>query len=107
MLLSDLSVIESMLESYKFTAEEFIEDDGSVTLSLVEIDLVVNGKDKHEAILNMAKDIIRYSEDYYEFFDEWYNAPNRRQHLPYVFKSLIINDVKKIGDLITCLPGRI
>ncbi|MCL2108611.1 MAG: hypothetical protein FWH20_04605 [Oscillospiraceae bacterium] len=108
MLLSGLDIIEIMLEAYKFTADEYIEDDGSVTLSLVEMDLVDNGKTKEEAIHNLAKDILEYAADYYQlFFDDWSVSTNRRAHLPFVFKALILNDIEKIGELIQCRPGEI
>jgi hypothetical protein len=108
MLLCDLKVIESLLEAYKFTAEEFTEGDGSVTLSLNEIDLIENGKDKQEALLNLSKGILEYAEEYYGlFFDEWSSSPNRRVHLPYVFKALIKGDAKSIGEVIECRPGKI
>ena len=106
MLLSDLKIIENMLEAYTFTAEEFVEDDGSVTLSLNEIDLVENGKNKKEALFKMAKGILEYSEDYYKEFSYW-AVGDRRAHIPYVFKTLIINELEKIGGLITCRPGKI
>jgi len=107
MLLSDLNVIEEMLSVYTFTAITYIEDDGSVTLALKEIDLAENGKDEQAAVNKMAQAILEYSEDYYREFTLWYSAPNRRQHLPYVMKALIINDTDKIGELIICRPGEI
>ena len=106
LFLSDLKVIETMLEAYKFTADEYIEDDGSVTLSLVEIDLVDNGKTKEEAIHNLADYILNYAEDYYEEFNFWAKG-ERVLHIPYILKALLLNDVKKIGELITCRPGEI
>ena len=107
MLLSDLNVIEEMLSVYTFTAITYIEDDGSVTLALKEIDLAENGKDEQTAVNKMAQAILEYSEDYYREFTLWYSAPNRKQHLPYVMKALIINDTDKIGELIICRPGEI
>ena len=106
MFLAEISLIENLLSAYHFSADEFIEEDGSVTLSLNEIDLVENGKNKNEALFNMAKSILDYSEDYYNEFSYW-AAGNRKGHIPYVFKALIINNVEKIGELITCRPGKI
>ena len=106
MFLAEISLIENLLSAYNFSADEFIEDDGSVTLSLNEIDLVENGKNKDEALFNMAKSILEYSEDYYNDFPYW-AVGNRKAHIPYVFKALIINNVEKIGELITCHPRKI
>ena len=104
MLLSDVNIIENFLEAYKFTADMFAEDDGSVTLSLAEIDLVENGADEEQALKKMARAILEYSKDYYNGFSYW-AAGNRKAHIPYVFKALILNDEEKIGGLITCRPG--
>jgi len=107
MMLSDINVVENMLSAYVFTAEKFIEPDGSVTLGLNEIDLVENAQSEESAIVKMAHSILEYAEDYYSNFALWYAAPNRKQHLPYVIKALIINDTNKIGEMITCHHGKI
>jgi hypothetical protein len=99
-------VFGCLLSAYKFTANKYIEDDGSVTLGLIELDLAENGKDEQEAIKKIAQAILEYSEDYYNEFDIWSSAPNRKSHIPYVFKSLLLNDIEKIGGLITCRPGK-
>ena len=49
MWFSNLDTMSEILSAYHFTAQRFVEDDGSVTLSLNEIDLVENGKDEQEA----------------------------------------------------------
>ena len=105
MMLADIDFLMVLLESYTFSAKVFNEDDDSVTLELNEIDLVANGKDEEEAKKNMAQEIIDYAEDFYREFNYWSIAPNRKAHIPYVFKALILDDVKKIGDLILCQSG--
>jgi len=100
-------MLEIILEPYKFTARKYVEDSGSITLGLNEIDLAVNGKDEEEAIKKMAEDILEYAEDYFAEYTLFYNAPNRKHHLPYAVKALMLNDVKKIGELIECHPGEI
>jgi hypothetical protein len=106
MMLSDISVIETLLESYAFHAESFIEEDGSVTLSLDEIDLAENGVDEKDAISNLAKGILEYAEIFYEDFRVW-AVGNRKAHVPYVIKALILGDTEKIGGLISCRHGKI
>ena len=106
MVLTDLSVLENILEPYVFTADRYVEDDGSITLSLVDIDLAENGKNDEKALKKMAAAILEYAEDYYKEFHIWAKGW-RIPHIPYVFKALILNDVEKIGGLITCRPGEI
>ena len=106
MILSDIRFLEILLSEYSFSAECFTEEDGSVTLSLNEIDIVENGKSEEEAKQKLVQSIIDYAEDFYNDFKYWSSAPNRISQIPYVFKALILNDVKKIGDLIKCQDGR-
>ena len=105
MLLSDIHFIEGLLEQYTFNAELILEENGTTTISLDEIDLIENGDNEQEAILKMAYGILDYSIEYYQEFGLWYSATNRKHHLPYVFKALILNDINKIGDLIKCRHG--
>jgi len=106
MFLSDVGVLESLLAAYTFHAEVFLEDDGSTTMSLDEIDLVENGENESEALSKLATAILEYSEDYYADFALW-SKGERKAHLPYVFRSLILGDKQKIGGLIKCRRGEI
>ena len=58
-----------------------------------------------EAKKLLAQSILGYAEDYYMDFSLYSNSPNRKEHIPYVFKALIADDIKKIEDLIQCLDG--
>ncbi len=106
MILADVSFMESILAPYEFSAETLKEDDGSYTISLNEIDLVENADNLENAKMKLAKSILEYSEDFYEEFKYWSSAPNRVDHIPYVFKALIKNDPQKIGDMIRCQAGK-
>ena len=39
-------------------------------------------------------------------FPLWSAAPNRKNHIPYVLRALIINDADRIGDSIECQVGK-
>lgn len=106
MWFSNLETMEEILKAYKFTAEKFIEEDGSVTLSLNEIDLVENGIDESEARLNLGKAILEYSTDYYNDYELYSHAPNRKQHIPYIFKALIMDNPEQIGEKVECRDGK-
>lgn len=106
MWFSSLDIISELLEAYHFTAAKYIEDDSSVTLSLNEIDLIENGKDETEARLELGKAILEYSLDFYNDYDMYSHSPNRKSHIPYIFKALIIDDVQKIGEIIQCQDGK-
>lgn len=106
MWFSNLETMSEILEAYQFTAKKFIEEDGSVTLSLNEIDLVENGKDEQEARLNLANAILEYSMEYYNEYEMYSHSQNRKKHIPYIFKALIIDNSEKIGEIIQCQDGK-
>ncbi|MDE6053311.1 MAG: hypothetical protein K2G55_06040 [Lachnospiraceae bacterium] len=106
MWFSNLETMSEILEIYQFTADRYIEEDGSVTLSLNEIDLVENGKDEGEARLNLGKSILEYSIDYYNEYELYSHSPNRKKHIPYISKALIIDNPEKIGDMLQCQDGK-
>jgi len=102
---SNMHVLENILAAYSFNAETLTEDDGSITISLDEIDLVENAPDAKEAVSKLARAILEYSEDYYNDFSYW-SRGDRKTHIPYVFKALILNNIDKIGGLIKCRRGK-
>ena len=106
LFLSDIDILENLLSAYSFHANILIEDDGSVTLSLDEIDIMENASDIQSAKSKLANAILEYSKDYYKEFSYW-SKGGRNLHIPYIFKALILNDVDKIGDLIKCRRGKI
>ena len=107
MMLSNMDFVSTLLSGYEFSAKEFVEDDGSVTLSLNEMALVENAATKEEAIVILSNAILEYAADFYNEFQLYSNAPNKKSEIPYVFKALILDDVKKIGACIQCQAGRI
>ena len=106
MWFSNLETISELLEAYYFSATKYIEDDSSITLSLNEIDLVENGKDEQEARLNMGNAILEYALDSYNEYEMYSRSPNRKKHIPYIFKALIIDNPEKIGDMLQCQDGK-
>ena len=105
MVLANESLIADMLSVYDFSAAKYIEDDGSITLSLNEIDLVVNAENESSAKKALAESILEYATDYYEEFAYWSNSANRKGHIPYVLRALLLNDINKIGECIKCQAG--
>ncbi|MCL2721813.1 MAG: hypothetical protein FWD47_10815 [Treponema sp.] len=106
LFLSDLNVLENILSVYSFNAETITEEDGSITISLDEIDLIENAPDIPSAVSKLAHAILEYSEDYFNEFAYW-SRGSRKSHIPFVFKALIINNADKIGELIKCRHGKI
>lgn len=105
MWFSNLDTMVQILEAYSFTAKRFSESDGSITLSLNEIDLIENGHDEISARFALGNAILNYAFDYYKEYSFYSHSPNRRGHVPYVFKALIMDNPKEIGEIIICQDG--
>jgi hypothetical protein len=105
-LLTDIHLMTELLAAYRFTVDKYIEEDNSITLSLSEMDLAVNGINEDDARIKMAYEILEYAEDFYNEFHYWSKAPNRKKHIPYVMKALILQDVKTIGEEIVWQDGK-
>ncbi|MDR7812386.1 hypothetical protein [Lacrimispora sp.] len=96
--LSNLATMESILSIYHFTAETELEEDGSYTITSNEMDLVENGNTEEEACKKLAESILEYAQEFYEEYSLWSKAPNRKKHIPYVLKAIILSDVKQIAE---------
>lgn len=106
MWFSSLDTLYEILQVYQFTATKYVEGDGSITLSLNEIDLIENGSTEQEVRLKIGQSILEYSMDYYNEYEKYSHSPNRKGHIPYIFKALIIDDPEKIGEMIRCQNGK-
>ena len=104
--LSNIAVMSDILDNFKFTATKFVEPDYSVTLSLNEIDIIENGKSEEEARQRLARSIMEYAEEFYNNYSYYSSAPNRKSHIPYIFKVLIYDDIDRLGDNIICQDGK-
>ena len=103
--LSDVQTMSEILNGYLFTAERFVEEDNSITLSLNEIDLIENAATEAQAKIVLAQSIMEYAAEYYEHYAVYSKAPNRRSHIPYVFKALLTDDANLLGESILCRDG--
>lgn len=88
------------LDEYKFTSELFLEENKTFTLSLNEIDLIVNAENLDAAKRLMAEEILDYAKDFYEEYDIWSKDLNRQRHITYIQKALKINDIDEIANSI-------
>ena len=102
MMLSDTGTIWQLISGVKFIADMYREDDGSVTLSARDMDIVVNGADEAAARKALVRDITEYAEEYYQDFERYSAAPNRQGHLPYVIKALVARSPEELEGEIVC-----
>ena len=106
MMLSNTEFLNMLLSGYQYTAQKFKEEDGSITLSLCELDLVENAETEEKALQLLAVSILEYASDFYQEFHLWATAPNKKKEIPYVFKALALDDTEKIKECIQCRAGK-
>lgn len=95
-----VDLLNEMLEPYELTMVHYLEHDQSVTGALQEIDLVGHAESLEALRLLLAHDLVDYSQEYWENFDQYRHAPNRRAHLPHVLRVLLQPDVEHVMALI-------
>lgn len=107
MMLCSTDMVSELVSNVKFITTKYIENDGSVTLSLEPLDIVVNGENLVSAIKILVQDISEYAEEYYQNFEKYSNSINRRSHIPYIIKALTVKTPSELEDSIVCQNGKI
>lgn len=79
---------DAILNYFVLEAEYFNEEDGSVTFSMVDLDIAENGETKEAALDKLVSELFEYAKEYQENFNMYFNSSNRQHHLPYVLKIL-------------------
>ena len=98
-------MMKNLVSDVGFTAVMYVESDDSITLSLDEFDIIVNGKDQEEALNKLVNDLKEYAEEYYDQIEFWYNDPQRRGHFKGVIKVLLTDDDQQLKETIQCQLG--
>ena len=89
-----------LLSCFSLNPEVITEDDNSVTLSLDQLEIYVNGNTLEEAIKILINDLKFYAQDYIQRSQLFLHAPNRRSHFPYVLRILLCNNDEEIRSLL-------
>jgi len=69
-------------------------------------DIISYGQTEEEALDDLAKALLEYAHEYYDEFGLYSRTPNRKAHLPYVVKMLMLDDPQKIKELLVCQNGK-
>lgn len=89
-------VFEDLINDISFVVNIFNENDGSITLELPELNLIVNSTSLEEASIELANDIILYTNEYIENIHLYSISPNKKDQLKYIIKVSNFNDVESI-----------
>lgn len=107
MMLSSTDTIYELVSGVMYVADEYWEEDGTVTLSLHDMDIIANGPDIDSAKKLLVRNIMEYAEEYYSEYELYYSAPNRKRHLPYIMKALTAKNPEELEEAVLCHPGKI
>ena len=91
----------ALLRDISFKAGHFTEDDNSVTVTIENLDLVVNAENMEAAKKALARELMEYAQEYFNEFQLYFYSLNRQPHFPYVLKVLIQKDIQGVMDLIS------
>ena len=92
-------MLQTFLEPQKFTVYFVKEYGGSITGSVEELDLFENSNSEESCIKLLLEDMKEYAQNFYNEFNFWSSAPNRKKHIPYVLKILSTPDEKLLEAL--------
>lgn len=86
---------------------QFDKKSKTFVLSTEEIDdILASGKTQEEALNDLAAALLEYAHEYYEEFGLYSRTPNRKPHLPFVIRILMLDDVEKIKEILVCQGGK-
>lgn len=103
--ISSLGDMIALLSGVKYDVSIYEEADGSYTAASNDVDLAENAGSKEDALNALAGAVIEYANEYYEEFQLYSKAPNRKEHLTYIMKALLLNDIEKIRGEMICQAG--
>ena len=86
-----------------FQVTVYTEDDGSITLSMDDMDLVVNASSKEAAIKTLCRDMVKHAEEYRKAFAMYSAAPSRAAHAPLV-KEILSVTPQELRDALVFHP---
>ena len=93
--------ILDLLSTNQISMEFDKEDDGRYYGSLKQMgDIIGEGDTVEELRRDLAVQLVEYAQDYYDDFTRYYNASNRRSHLPFVLLTLFQDDTEGVVKLI-------
>lgn len=92
--------LQAAFEHLPITAKVYLEGNGSITMSLDEVDIVENADSVEEALDLIADSLIDYAQEYMDSFSQYFNSPNRKHHLPFVLKVIAQPDYETVKSLV-------
>ena len=105
LILLDIATLKLAFQYLRFELSFYYEENGSVTCTENQLDLVENAETKEACIQKIIDAMRDYADDFYSEFALWSKAPNRKSHIPFILKILASTDEEIREDMI-CRDGK-
>ncbi|WP_052219157.1 exoribonuclease R [Thermincola ferriacetica] len=89
-----------LLCKFSLKPEITTEEDGSITMTLDQLDIYTNAESLEEATKQLIEDLKIYAQDYIKRSQLFFNAPNRQSHFPYVLRILLSENDDEIRNML-------
>ncbi|MUV37861.1 hypothetical protein JNUCC1_01667 [Lentibacillus sp. JNUCC-1] len=97
--------LKAAFSRFTFTARFLQEEDGTITATLDNFDIVENGDNEEEVLDLVVDELIEYANEYQINFNLYFNSPNRRDQFPYILNVLAQNSSEEVRGLVSCQAG--
>jgi len=101
----NLELFREILSRDKMNVRLLVEEDGTTTAVIEELDLMTNAPDAESAVRDLAEEAVSYAQDYYKDFVYWHSAPNRKAHLPFILSILACRPDAVAEELFVATPA--
>lgn len=103
-LLIGFEELRMLLDRYPFTTETYFEGE-TVTLWLVELQLLGRGDSFDEAHADLTDEVRAYVDEYLADARVYLRAPNRRAHFPWILRAYVADTAGFLGDVLIGAPA--
>jgi hypothetical protein len=94
------ALVHQLLSEYKFNFSLVDDEEGSYAYWLNSLDMYGYGETREEAFNSLVEELIIYSKQYTQNPERYFGAPNRKHHLPYVFKVMCCNNPEEVKQML-------
>lgn len=95
-----VDLLKGLISNYDFDLDTVSESDGSITLSLDCVELYVNAGNLEQGLDELIEDLKSYASEFVQRSQLFFNAPNRREHFPYLLRILLCENDTEIRQLL-------
>jgi len=86
---------------------EYDKSSKTYVLTNAEIDdILASGETLEDALNDLSNNLLEYAHEYYDEFGLYSRTPNRKAHLPYVIRILMLENPQNVKEMLVCQNGK-